>query len=1052
MKKKLFALTVTLLGGFAMVLPNACAAPQNEPVEEVFNDPISYQESKPVSFDDFAYRAEEETFISPKKVILHYHNDDNKCLDRRFYCWVTGIDGLERKPNYGEWTATDMTIELDFNEIPEYDGALSLFFIIKVAGTWAGQSEDTELKYELYQENIKLHGDYLEVWTVPGEGTSIEIYNTEDETKFPKVTTAKFVDFKSIYCTSTIDKDKNGNVIKSWVATSYKLYAYDKDYLESSEEAQKANKEFHLFKQGKPSGNTFTINFNYTAKINVQYVLETIFPGYEDRTARIVVSCENLYSDARFEQYYTYDGDDLGVTYTPTSTTFKVWSPVSALVKLNVYNTGTPKSLGGSDAARRYSMNYVKGGVWELTVKGDLKGKYYTYSFTHSQGTVEAMDPYAKACGINGLRGYVYDKSSTDANPENWDSLPLKWDKEPGYDISSPQELTIYEVQIRDLTMDETWISRNGNQRGTYNAFCESGTTYTEGGKTVTTGYDHIRDLGVKAIQLLPVFDHDDDERPEKMKFNWGYNPLNYNCVEGGYSTDAYNPLARIKEYKNLIYQYSQNGNHTRVIMDVVYNHVSSAASSCFTKAMPKYYFRYDENWAYLDGSGCNNEVKTDATMMRKYIVDSLVWWATEYKVKGFRFDLMGLIDTLTMKAAKEALYAIDPDIYVYGEGWTSGGYHGRYEEISIDDPDHNQGKFQIGGSENSLIYSQLYETSRSKGVVGGFNNAGRDNLKGSNDDGYNGCPYPQFGFIAPRGDLGSTAYVGGKTGEVANMLKGINSWAPGANPLQTISYASCHDNYTLWDQLRFALAPSGYYTIDKDDRKIALVPNGDVEPAASDLVHASLATHATVFAANTASFIQGGEELYRSKTYTAEELANYYDGTVNAENIVRPFSTGQDYVHYSPDPDVVQATSEVWMYGKVTSHNSYKAPDSINSFKWDRKISVDGFDTYQYNDTWAAIIKEHSKMSKVSYPDNLDTPKFNIWNADYDSNAFGLWNGSADGSSGYYFFIANGNGGNVGVGDLGSCEIIASYGYTNHGSSAYVELSSFGFVLAKKG
>ena len=1021
MKKRRLVLGSSLLLLGALVLPGCDAfEKREEDLASSFADPVSYEGERVVDYNapDRIYRAEEETAKSPKKVKLHYHNDDNACLSRRFYTWVTGIDGIERKPIESTWTATDMEIELDFSIIEEYADMPSLFFIIKVAGTWAGQSEDTELVYADWADLIE--DDTLEVWTIPGEGTSIEIYATEAETKLPKIQTAKFTDFRTIHCVCTID-DKG----KKWVPSSYKLYAFDKSYHTMTESAQKANKEHYLFKQGVPTSNEFDISFNYTAKINIQYMIESIFPGYEDKPARkIVVSCENLYEDSRFERFYTYSGNDLGMTYTPTATTFKLWSPVSALVDLNLFDRGDSAALGlgGNDNKRIYHMNYVAGGVWQVTIQGDLKGKFYTYSLTHSAGTVEAMDPYAKACGINGLRAYVYDHDGEEANPEGWDSVPSVWNNVAGYDIKTPQDLSIYEVHIRDLTMDETWISNEGNPHGSYKAFAEKGTSYTKNGKTVTTGYSHIEELGVKAIQLLPVFDNDNDERPSKMKFNWGYNPLNYNCVDGGYSSDPMDPLSRIVEYKNLIKAYSENANHTRVIMDVVYNHVSSASSSCFTKTMPKYYFRYTSDWSYYDGSGCSNEVKTDATMMQKYIIDSLLWWAKEYKVKGFRFDLMGLIDTWTLREAKEKLYAYDPDIVLYGEGWTSGGYHGKYEM---------RGDTLInGGAETNLVYSQLYASSSSPGQVGGFNNGGRDMLRGGNDDGYNGFPYPTWGYISQgSGD------VGNKSSSVVSMLKGANPWS-GANPEQTINYVSCHDNYTLWDQLRFALASS--------HDSVTRSPSG--EPSVLNLVQASLASHAAVMLSNGVAFIQGGEELYRTKSYSYDktDLAKLMEG--GAEAIVRPFPT---YVHYSDDPDVIQATSDVLMYGDVITHNSYKSPDYVNSFKWDRKIEVDGTSTYDYNEVWRKMVHAREDMYRVSYStmyEQGDTSNYNAWGD--GSSVIAGWVRISS-SQGYGFLFGGRSGGSFTWGGMNVDSILFQNMNISRSGSNLV-IPPYGFVCYK--
>ncbi|MBR0194128.1 MAG: hypothetical protein IJQ40_01880 [Bacilli bacterium] len=970
-----------------------------------FVDPISYEDDNEKTIHYSAMKANEPEVVTetPDIVKIHYHNDDNACLTRRFYTWVTGVDGVERKPN-GVWDGTDMEITLDFSEIPEYQGSISIFFIIKVAGTWAGQSEDTEFSYSRFPMREEEGKKITEFWTIPGEGTSIEIYQTEEETQFPKIKTAKFTNFNTIHCVSTVDKEG-----KAWIPDSWELYAYDKSYLNMTEASQKANKQHYLFKSsavsGKPTTSEFDIKFNYTAKINVQYVIESKFPGYLDRIQKIIVSSEYLYQSQRFEDYYTYSGDDLGMTYSEEQTTFKVWSPTSANVLLNLYDAGAPRSLGGSDIKRSAEMYYSKGGIWELTVKGNISGKFYTYTLTNSNGTIESMDPYAKACGLNGMRGFVYDKTSSLANPEGWENVPAIWDGTE-YDITSPQQLAIYEVHIRDFTSDETW--NNGEKGGTYNAFVKEGTKFDG----LTTGYDHLKELGVNAVQLLPVFDYDNDERPEKNKYNWGYNPLNYNCVEGAYSSDPTDPLVRIREYKNLIMKMAQNGNHTRVIMDVVYNHVMSASASCFTKIMPKYYFRYDADWNLLDGSGCNNEVKSDATMMSKYIVDSCLWWAKEYKIKGFRFDLMGLLDSWTMRKVKDSLYAYDKDIYVYGEGWTSGGYHGKYEA------EYNQdgtiAYIKEGGCETDVVYRSLYPTETSPGLLGGFNNGGRDQLKGENDRGFSNSPYPNWGFISK-----SAGDVGTNSDNVAYMMKGGNSYGiRGANPLQTVAYASCHDNYTLWDQLRYTLAPNGYKPHVEND-KVPCEPQGSSEPDIYDLLNATITAHGMVFASNSAAFIQGGEELYRSKSATAKQLEELglleldaHDNVVlDNEAIVRPFSDGSTYKHYSKNPDDYVSSSEVWMYGKITSHNSYKSPDLINSFKWDRKKSINSTDVTAYNAMWSAMVKTHiaSNKTKGIIGDQY-VAEFHTWTNGNGSTGVALWNGNAEETKGYkYAFSGRG-------------------------------------------
>lgn len=994
-------------------------------------DPISYaQKDDSVDYDKPSRVMRDEAapkIVQPSKIILHYHNDDMAVRNRRFYTWVTGVDGEERKADH--YTETDMDITIDFDVFPEYKDSPSFFFIVKVAGTWAGQSQDIQIDYENWQDKIEENGGVLELWSIPGEGNSVEVYGSEAETKFPKVKTAKFTNWKTIHC------------VADEVPMYYHLYAYDKNYLMGTPNEQIAKKQFHLFKQGTPVANEFDITFNYTAKINIQYVVETEYASNPGRIQKIIVTSENLYENDRFEEFYTYTGEgtkDLGCTYSPEETKFKLWAPTAALVYVKIYSNGTPKSFGGSDSSRSYPMTYQPGGVWSLSLKGqDLNGKFYTYQVTNSGGTNETIDPYAKACGLNGVRGAIYDNKAANANPddlEGWNALKSKWQSDPRYTISSPQEMSIYEAHIRDLTMDESW--KGTSKRGTYDAFSESGTSLEYlGHPEVTTGFDHIKELGVKAVQLVPVFDGDNDERPEKMKFNWGYNPTNYNCVEGGYSNNPEDPMSRVKEYKNLIYKFATEGeDSTRIIMDVVYNHMASATNSSFHKVMPKYYFRYDENWNFYDGSGCNNEVKTDATMMSKFIVESLCWWAEEYQVKGFRFDLMGLIDSWTLRKAGEELYKIDPSIMLYGEGWTSGGYHGKYEMDGE--------KLINGGSETKLCYEQLYPTNNNVGV-GGFNDTLRNAIKGSNDDGYNNNPYPQWGYISQgSGD------VGDKAGLIGDGMLGVHT-GKGGNPAQTINYVSCHDNYTLWDQLNYTLATKGY---NADHTPV----NGGT-PNTYDLVKASLGAHAAVMASNGVAFIQGGEELYRTKAY---EKTNpiYIEG--HTKGTIRPYPEYPHYVDPKENPDQEIAQDYVEMFGKIIAHNSYKSDDSLNSFKWDRKLSVDGTDVSWAFDMWKSMVHERKNMEHYSYHDIFETERgseyVNSWNTSGGSSVMATWlNCSRDVSrqdKGYYFVFAGRDGGYLPIGLDGTTVAYTNFdgGYSQVDGG--INVAPYTFICFKKG
>ena len=941
--------------------------------DKLGGDNIDYEKAGITHLDMVPAYAEEAEVVIADKVIIHYHNDDGASIDRRFYIWNTVEKGIEYDdPKICTWSSDgkDMSITLDFindERFHSFHELGGMSFIVKTKNIWAGQSSDTYLDYALFPPVDGV----VEVWTIPGEGNDIDIYQTEEETKMDKIVTAAFTSWTNIKVTSTI------------APTTYRVYAFTGNYFKIDPSSQPRFKQNYLFKTGDNPTTTIDQKTGYAVwniplkniiHINVQYVVEAIFHTNPNKTMNKVVAFDGLYDTERFNTYYTYHGNDLGVTIDKEkeTTTFKVWSPTAVRMRLLLYMVGTPKIYGGVDEFFSTEMTYQPGGVWTITLDANYTGMYYTYFVYNTAGNYEVCDPYAKACGVNGIRAEVLDFSET--NPENWDNVPLRWDGVDNYDIKSPNELSVYEVHVRDLTQDESWT---GNSKGgTYSAFAEAGTTYNG----VTTGFDHIEEMGVKAVQLLPVFDHDDsevyydneegkvieDNERVNIDFNWGYNPLNYNCVEGGYATDPYNGASRITEFKQLIYNYATNKNNTRIIMDVVYNHVSSAPASCFHKLMPRYFFRYTADNAYYNGSGCGNEVKTEAPMMRKYIVESLVWWASEYKIKGFRFDLMGLIDCETLKEAAKALYAIDPDIVMYGEGWRGDG-----------DGFHGKGL----PADTANAYSQLYATNDSV-AVGAFNDTGRNALRGGNDAGWGSTSHlPGYGYMSQGHD-----YCSDQTrGEVADMLWGIHT-GKGGNPNQTVNYASCHDNWTLFDQL--------YYTLG----------GGKNKPALQFVLEASVAANSFVMLTNGIAFMQGGEELFRSKELDSDARAEVTSDTYES------------------------------MYGHYCSHNSYNAPAYVNSFKWGNKISVtrdnSTVNTTTYCEKLAQAIKLHTTMPKFPYKDSgfpysTTSAGKSIINTSWagkDKN-----NNTYNGGSGfqldeYFIFFAGLNWAYVGFGDVPKC------------------------------
>ena len=938
---KLFvSLTLSLGIGMGMILPTVFVASSNpEPDNIVYEDPLKIDYAKP------SVVSPRPAAISwPTSVIIHYHNDDGGNASRSFYFWFTGINGAEYAPDSLTNEGKDMQITFDFtSESQSQFYKKKMFMIVKNSTTWAGKSDDTFINFEDFPPN---DSGLTEIWCIPGEASALELYASEVETKMDKVLLANFTSWKTIEVTTTI------------APSSFEVFALTGFYHRQSTTAQEEIKSRYSINSGLApectettfnlnSAMKFTITLNFIAKINVQYQVSCVFSTNYTKKMTKYVNFDQLYEDERFVTYYNYDGDDLGVNYSSSESTFKVWAPTASRLLLMLYDSGLPSSYeGGKDSYRGYEMIFQPGGIWQVTITGkDLHGSYYNYYAVNSLGKSEVTDPYAKACNVNGDRGMIVDFSKT--NPNGWNDVPQVWDKnEDGYDLSTPNELTIYETHIRDMTMDDSW---NGtSKKGTYSAFVEKNTTFTKGSITVTTGFDHLTEMGVTAIQLEPVFDYDNDETVENMSYNWGYNPKNYNCVEGGYSTNPFDGITRIREFKELIMAFATNSNHTRVVMDVVYNHVSSAPSSNFNKLMPRYYFRLTENNEYYDGSGCGNEVKTEAPMMRKFIVDSLVWWTSEYKIKGFRFDLMGLIDVTTMDEAKQALYAVDPDIYLYGEGWTGDGSGYNYETGTIY-PVHGASGEENYGAVTAAVYRHLFSTDN-RCWLGAFNDAGRNALKGENDIS------KSWGFISQ----GSTD-VGNKSSVVADMLVGYHT-GMGGNPNQCINYASCHDNYTLFDQMTYTIAQNG----TNDYPSIACAAVAAVE--------------CTVLFSNGAAFIQGGEELFRSKVVTAEDFEAY---------------GGKDTVIIN---------------GKRISHNSYNLSDETNAFKWDRKISVEDVDTYDYVQEIEKAIALRENLTRHDYfdlqsnnPYNSNSP-MNVWNYGNGSTCIGMKNGN------YFFFLSGCN------------------------------------------
>ena len=373
---------------------------------------------------------------------------------------------------------------------------------------------------------------------------------------------------------------------------------------------------------------------------------------FEGNDYPIIMS--TIYSTEKFEKEFTYSGRDLGATYTPEKTTFRVWAPTADTVTLNLYGSGTP---GTDDLVEQLPMTTDVNGTWITEKEGDLNGTYYTYLVSVGGNENEACDPYARTTGVNGKRAMILDLASTD--PDGWEN-----DTNPNAGMAY-NDAVIYELHVRDLSSDESSGIQN---TGKFLGLTETGTTTASG---IPTGLDHMKDLGITHVHLLPIYDYAsvDETQSDKPQFNWSYDPENYNVPEGSYSTDPYNGAVRVAEMKQMVKVLHDN--QISVIMDVVYNHVYNASDFCVNQIVPGYFSRVNEDGTYPNGSDCGNDTASERSMARKYIVDSVKYWAGEYHIDGFRFDLVGLIDTETINEVVTEVHKTHPDVIFYGEGWT---------------------------------------------------------------------------------------------------------------------------------------------------------------------------------------------------------------------------------------------------------------------------------------------------------------------------------------------------------------------------------------------
>lgn len=569
-----------------------------------------------------------------------------------------------------------------------------------------------------------------------------------------------------------------------------------------------------------------------------------------------------------------YKGNDLGANYTENHTVFKVWAPDAKKVRVRIYETGSDDENGAKTIATKDMALEKSTGVWSARISGNLKNKYYTYIITRNKKDVETADIYARGAGVNGNRSMVVDLADT--NPEGWDD-----DKH--ITVDSQTDASVWETSVRDFSVSPTSGVSEKN-RGKFLAFTEKGTTVDGIEGNPATCVDYLKNLGVKYVQIMPFYDFGsiDESKDLDDQYNWGYDPKNYNVPEGSYSSNPYKGEVRIKECKEMIKALHDAG--IGVIMDVVYNHTYTVEDSFFNLTVPDYYYRKNSDGSWSNGSGCGNDTASEHKMFRKYMIDSVTYWASEYHIDGFRFDLMGLHDVETMNQIRAALDKLDDGkkIIMYGEAWN----------------------LSTSAKDGTVLATQdnMYKLNER---IGAFDDTIRDAIKGS------GFVLTEQGFVQ-NGSRKGNLRIG-----IAGQSNPTTGWAKA--PTQCVTYASCHDNYTLYDKLVASIKGQ-----DSNYRK-----------RYDDLVAMNKLSAAITFTSQGIPFVLSGEEFARSKDgegnsynttnaqnelvwsdiITYGDLVNYYKGLMEIREVFTgfkdPSSTSAQNIKYFEDlPDGVVAYS----------------------------------------------------------------------------------------------------------------------------------------------
>ena len=679
-------------------------------------------------------------------VNIHYLRDDGDYASWDVWAWADGLDSAGYSfTDSGDPNGAVATVTIT-------ESTPSLGFIVRKPD-WSAKDPDGDRKVDL----SSVVSGTVEVYCKAGSELNDFTVDYSNAVQGLKLKTAEAVSHTSISIEFTITPPEEDNI---------------------------TNEDFTITSAGGENVVISSVLLNgKTGEIRLaddQYIDYTKSYTISFRDSSMKLTLPDYFSTEEFESEYTYDGDDLGVTFAGGGTNFRVWAPTAQKVELNLYAAGN-----GGSAEQVVEMDKAEKGTWVAAADGNLSGMYYTYT-AYFDGTTnkDIVDPYARSVGVNGKRGMILDLDSTD--PDGWSS-------DTYVTPASITDLEIYEVHVRDFSVDPDSGITN---KGKYLAFTERGTKTSQGAKS---GMDHLVDLGVNAVQILPTYDYGsvDETKLDTPQFNWGYDPVNYNAPEGSYSTDPYHGEVRVNEYKQMVKGLHDAG--MSVIMDVVYNHTHNT-QYCFNQLVPGYFYRPGQNT-----SGCGNDVASERAMVRKFIVESVKYWASEYHMDGFRFDLMGILDVDTMNAVRAAVDEINPDIVIYGEGWNMG-----CQSVK---PGTKFANYLNAGAMPRIAF---------------FSDTLRDMIKGS-----------VF-------DATEKGYANGESKHykaIVNTVQYTKKWCP--SPSQIINYTDCHDNLTLWDKIRSS--------------------NGD--DSEEDQIRQNNLAALIVHSAQGIPFMMSGEEFLRTKT-----------------------------------------------------------------------------------------------------------------------------------------------------------------------------------------